>query len=250
MSFGGIFNMDSKFSQVMSRLFDLMVLNFIFIIMCIPIVTIGANFTAMYYVTIKMVRNEDSYTFKSYVKSFKENFKQSTIIWLIMLVIGLFLASDIYLTTNLMTGAMSNLKYVFYFLMMVYVFTLLYVFPAQSRFYNTIKHTLINALLFSIRHLPYTILMLAVIVGPFLICLNAPGTVFSFYVLFLIMFGFSATTYVNSIFLNKIFKNYMPEEESIEQSEEDVIQHLNSLDQEDNDSPETEISEDSQEEQQ
>ena len=52
------FSLDSKFSQIMGRVFDLMMLNIIFLIMCIPIVTIGANFTAMYYVTLKMIKNE------------------------------------------------------------------------------------------------------------------------------------------------------------------------------------------------
>lgn len=237
MGLGGIFSIDSKFSQVMSRLFDLMILNLIFIVTSIPIVTIGANITAMYYVTIKMVRNEDSYTFKSYFKSFKENFRQSTIIWLILLAAGLFLTWDIYLVNNVMTGAVTNIKYVFYFVLLIYVFILLYVFPSQSRFYNTIKHTLLNSLLFSIRHLPYTLLMLAVIVGPPLICLFASGTVFSFYILFLFLFGFSAVAYVNSIFLNKIFKNYMPPEEA-EQTEQDVIAHMDELEQLERENPE------------
>lgn len=228
MSFGGFFSMDSKFSQVMSRVFDLIVLNFIFIVMCIPVVTIGANFTAMYYVTLKMVRNEDSYLFRSYLKSFKQNFRQATIIWLIFLFAGAFLVCDIYLSSNFMEGAASYLKYVFYFLGIVYCFTLLYVFPALSRFYNTIKHTITNALLFSIRHLPYTLLMLAIVVGPFFVCLNAPASVFSFYILFVMLAGFSATAYINSIFLNKIFKRYMPEEEP-EQTEEDVIAHMDAL---------------------
>lgn len=231
MSFGGIFNMDSKFSQIMSRLFDLMILNFIFIIMCIPVVTIGTNLTAMHYVTIKMARNEESYTFRSYWKSFKENFKQSTIIWLILLVIGLFLGLDIYLSTHMMTGVVANIKYIFYCMFLMYLFVLLYVFPTQARFYNTIKHTLLNSLLFSIRHLPYTILMMAVIIGPFLLCTTVSATVFSFYILFIVLFGFSATAYINSIFLNKIFKNYMPPEDD-EQTEDAVIAHMDALEEE------------------
>lgn len=225
MSLGGIFNMDSKFSQIMSRLFDLMVLNFIFIIMCIPVVTIGANLTAMYYVTIKMARNEEAYIFRSYWKSFKENFKQSTIIWLFLLVIGIFLGFDMYLTTSKMTGAIANIKYVFYCMFLIYLFMLLYVFPTQARFYNTIKHTLLNSLLLSIRHLPYTLLMMAVIIGSFLLCTTVSTTIFSFYILFLVLFGFSATAYINSIFLNKIFKNYMPPEDD-EQTEDAVIAHM------------------------
>ena len=54
----GIFNPDSKFSQFMSKVFDLMVLNLVFIFTSIPIFTIGVNYTALYYVTLKMVKNE------------------------------------------------------------------------------------------------------------------------------------------------------------------------------------------------
>lgn len=231
MSFlGGVFSVDSKFSIVMSKLFDLMVLNFIFIIMCIPIVTIGANLTAMSYVTLRMSRNEDSYVWKSYWKSFRENFKQSTIIWLILLCLGLFLAADIYLTTNLMTGWLTNIKYFFFFLALVYLFVFLYIFPVQSRFYNKIKYTMRNSLLFSIRHLPYTLLMIVVLIGPTLVALLAGGAVFNYFILVVVLAGFSGTSYINSIFLNKIFKKYIPSEEDEEQTEDGVASAIEASD--------------------
>ena len=65
----GIFNPDSKFSQIMSRVFDLMIMNLIFVFTSIPIITIGANYTALYYVTLKMIKNEESYIWKSCWKS-------------------------------------------------------------------------------------------------------------------------------------------------------------------------------------
>ena len=71
---GKIFNLDSPFVQFMSRVADLMWLNILFLLCCIPIFTVGASTTAMYYVTLKMVRNEDSYITKSFIKSFKQNF--------------------------------------------------------------------------------------------------------------------------------------------------------------------------------
>ena len=89
------FSLDSKFSQIMGRVFDLMMLNIIFLIMCIPIVTIGANFTAMYYVTLKMIKNEETYIFRTYWKSFRENFKQATAIWLILLAVLIVLSTSI-----------------------------------------------------------------------------------------------------------------------------------------------------------
>mgnify|MGYP003210840023 CR=1 FL=1 len=70
------FSLDSKFSQIMGRVFDLMMLNIIFLIMCIPIVTIGANFTAMYYVTLKMIKNEETYIFPTGNPSAKTSSRQ------------------------------------------------------------------------------------------------------------------------------------------------------------------------------
>lgn len=66
---------------------DLIILNLLFLLCCIPIVTIGPAITAMYYVTMKMVRNEEAYIARSFFKSFKENFKQGLGIWLIALVL-------------------------------------------------------------------------------------------------------------------------------------------------------------------
>ena len=84
-----LFNMDSPIMRFLSRVCDIMILNILCIVFCIPIITAGASVTAMYTVTLKMVRGEESYIFKGFLKAFKENFKQSTIIWLMMAAIVL-----------------------------------------------------------------------------------------------------------------------------------------------------------------
>ena len=95
------FNMDNKFFTVMGRVADLIMLNVVFLICCLPIVTIGASLTALHYVTLKMARNEESYIIKSFFKSFKQNFKQATIINLIMLAVGAVLYLDLNIVSNL-----------------------------------------------------------------------------------------------------------------------------------------------------
>ena len=74
------FNMDNKFFVFMGRVADLLLLNFLCILCCIPVVTAGASITALYYVTLKMARDEESYIARSFFRSFKQNFKQATII--------------------------------------------------------------------------------------------------------------------------------------------------------------------------
>ena len=108
-----LFNMDNKFFTVMGRVADLIMLNVVCLICCLPIVTIGASLTALHYVTLKMARNEESYIIRSFFKSFKQNFKQATIINLIMLVIAAILYMDLNIVPNL-GGTMSQVLYILF----------------------------------------------------------------------------------------------------------------------------------------
>lgn len=53
------FNVDGKFAHFMTRLFDLAVLNFLFLFTSIPLLTIGSSYSALYEVTLKMFKNCD-----------------------------------------------------------------------------------------------------------------------------------------------------------------------------------------------
>ena len=77
------FNLDSPVMQALGKMADLMWLNILTLICCIPVVTAGASLTAMHYMALKIVRNEECYITKGFFKSFKENFKQATLIWLL-----------------------------------------------------------------------------------------------------------------------------------------------------------------------
>lgn len=208
----GLFNYDNPVWRFIGKLGDLIILNILWMITSIPIVTVGASTTALYYVTLKLVRDEDGYTIKSFFKSFKENFKQSTIIWLIMLVIGLLLGFDLYFFAYMQTEP-SKLRTVmitvFGSLSLIYLCILTYVFPIQSRFYNPVKRTLFNAFFMSVRHIFQTLGILvmdvAVVVLMVVSFLSAP----QFSVLFF-LFGFPLIAFVNSYVFHAIFKKYIP----------------------------------------
>lgn len=205
----------------MSRVADLIMLNIVFIICCIPIVTIGASVTAMHYVTLKMVRNEESYIIRGFFKSFKENFKQSTIIWLIMLAAGVLLVFDFIIIRQTGTeGFMKIIYYALFMILFVYTMVLTYIFPLLSKFENSIKNTFKNALFMSIRHLPWTILLIIVSFGPAIATLLI-SVVFVYGMLVWIMVGFALLAYINSFMFMKIFDHYMPSEED-EQIEADL----------------------------
>ena len=136
------FNMESPIFVFLSRMADLMILNVVFLITCIPIVTIGAAWSSLYYVTLKMVRNEESYIVRSYFKSFKQNFKQSTLMWIIVLILGFLLYMDLRIMTVMESSAGSNvIRIGIYMLGLVGIFVLQYLFPLVAKFFNSTKNT-------------------------------------------------------------------------------------------------------------
>ena len=80
-----MFSPDSKIMQVLARLSDLVILNFLYLITCIPVFTIGAANTALYSVCFRMLREEGGVV-KPYFRAFRDNFRQGTGIWLILLL--------------------------------------------------------------------------------------------------------------------------------------------------------------------
>ena len=210
-----IFNFEGPVFSSLSRLADLFWLNLLFIVCCIPVVTIGAASTAMHYVTLKMAKDEEGYITKSYFKAFKDNFIQATIIWIIFLVVMLVMFMDLRIANGGSVADMfadpmiSNIVIVAVGVMVIVVaMTLTYVFPILAQFDNTVKNTIKNAFLISIRHLPYTIAMIFITFLPVVMIWFFPT------LLLLVLIMFSATAYINSKFFNKIFVLYMPKDES------------------------------------
>lgn len=210
--FSGFFNYENPVWRFIGKFFDIMILNVLWFVCSIPIVTIGASTTAVYYVTLKLVRDEEGTTVKSFFKSFRDNFKQSTIIWLLLLLTGAVIGFDMYFFLMLETEASifrTVMISIFGGFGIVYLCIGLYVFPLQSRFYNPVKRTVFNAFFMSIRHFLQTLGMLAIDIGiPVLALFVAP-------VLqpILFLFGFPLIAFINSYMFTGIFEKYMPKKE-------------------------------------
>lgn len=134
-------NIDSPFMQVMNKVADLMILNLLTVVCMIPLITAGAALTAMHYQVLKIVRDEECYVVKGYFKAFRENFVQSTAIWLILLVIGLILGGDFYIMYVTETEYHMIFKAVLGAVAIFALFTLIYVFPVQAKFANPVLRT-------------------------------------------------------------------------------------------------------------
>lgn len=204
------FDMDSPVMRFLGRVADLMILNLVALVCCLPVVTIGASLTAMHYVLLKMVRNEESYIVRSFFKSFKANFKQATVIWLIILVLLAIFGADLRIVNDSSLGFPQALKILLYALLMVAYMTVCYVFPVLSRFDNTIRNTIKNALFMSILSFPKTVLMMVVYLLPAGIIYFSVAAV-----PIVFLFGLSAPAYVSAMLYSGTFKKFEPEEEPI-----------------------------------
>lgn len=208
----GFFNYDNPVWRFIGKFGDLIILNVLWFVCSIPIFTIGASTTAVYYVTLKLARNDDGYTIRSFFKSFKENFKQATIIWLIMLAVGLILGFDMLFFTrggfNMSQQFKTVMVTIFLAMSIIYLAIITYIFPLQSRFYNTIKRTFFNAFFMSIRHLFQTIAIIVIDAAVVVAMVMIPQIM-----MFGVLFGFPLLAFINSYILSPILQKYMPKEE-------------------------------------
>ena len=164
-----IFNYDSKFSRVMIKLCYACFLNLLWMLCSIPIITIGASTTALWYASLKIVRNEEYNAGGMFFRSFKQNFKQATILWLILLAVGVFLGGDIWILLHLRastTGAPAVFWTILLALVIsasvIYMIVLLWVFPLLASVENTNLAMLKNSFLIGTHYLFATILMFAI----------------------------------------------------------------------------------------
>jgi len=200
---GNLFSYEGPLISFLERLADLLILNLIFIICCIPVFTAGAALTALSTITRKMAGKEEGYILRAYFKAFKENFLQATAIWLVLLFFALVFVTDLLVLLKYGTGGIFFLLWCLIFPAgLVWLFVFVYVFPLLARFDNTIKNTLKNALLLSIRFLPWTAVLLLLMVLPFLAGFFYPLIGIPFY----LFMGFSLISLASSYIFRKLFE--------------------------------------------
>lgn len=199
---GKLFDLDSPFVQALGKMADLMWLNLLVIFTSLPIFTFGAAITAAHYVALKIKRSEEGYVTKDFFKSFKENFKQSTVIWLLtILVIGV-IAGDIYIMFySSGTNIASWIQVLVMAAGILVIFTLMWVFALQAKFSNPIKVTIKNAFAVSIWQFPKTILIVVASCVPVAVCFVSMAV---FPIVF--MFCFTFPVFVSAMLYDKTFK--------------------------------------------
>ncbi len=217
-------NYDNIFIRMLSRVGDAMLLSILFVLSCVPIITIGAAFTSLYYTAMKGISGDDGYIWKFYTRSFKQNFKQATGMWMLFLVAFFILSVDIWFWMTQWKATGNALAKPFLFVSVVLltlaVMTFIYTFALQAKFDNSWKVQLRNAFLLSIKNFPMTLLML----------LTYLVIAWCFYydivisIIVYVLIGFGAVGYLWAYIMLRCFKPYLPEED-LHAHDESVLLH-------------------------
>lgn len=200
-----------KLSEIFNKIMDLVFLTIYWLVSCIPVITIGAATTALYYTVLKVIKNDRGYASGEYWHAFKSNFKVSTLCWLVHLALGFLFADECYICYQMWADGeqIGWLWLVFVLLEALNVMMILFTFPYIARFEDRVGRTLKNSLFIMLLHLPKALLQL-LLVAMFAFC------IYRFFPVILI--APAAYMLLSTYLLEKIFRKYMsPEDLAAEQ---------------------------------
>ena len=209
-----LFNLDNPFMQFLFRVSDLIILNLIFMLSCIPIVTIGASISALHSVCLKIVRGQESYMWQGFWKAFRQNFKQGTILWIISILLFIFINMDYTILNAVDIPFFSYLKVALGAVSAILFSMFIYVFPVIAHFKCTIRQAIKNALFMTIGHLPFSIILVVMYSLIFFLATWNVKTL-ALVIVVATICGFSVVTLTACIIFDRIFKKYEPEQEPV-----------------------------------
>lgn len=198
-----IFAQEGRLTRFLNRLGDLIWLNVLTMVFSIPVVTAGAAVTAMYQVSLRMVKNEEGGIGASFLRGFRENFRQSTLIWLIGGGLSAFLALDIRLLGWVSYSFAQPYKILLFVLLLFVLMFTIFSLVTAARFENTLKNTIKNGVLFCVSHIFKSILMFAVMASPLLL-LAASNRFLSV----IVLIGVSGPGYLCSVYFRALFQDF------------------------------------------
>lgn len=200
-----LFNLETPFMQMLTRIGDMIIINFLCLVCCLPVVTAGAAISATHRLMQDFVMDNEGALFKTFFRVFKENFKQSTPVWLIMVVITVSLICDLILINTFFEGAFASVMYILLAVLAILVYgTAAFLFPLLTRYNNTLKEHLYNALILAVTRPHLAIAMVVLHALPLIIFLLSPN-VFVQTLIFWLFIGIAFIIYLDNVMLKKVF---------------------------------------------
>lgn len=203
---GNIFRPDSPLMRFMMLVTNLIVLNVLWLLGCIPVVTAGASTAAMYSVLLGYITGKDDAVLKPFLRAFRENFRVATPLWILNLLIGGVLAAEMF---YLAVDSGLWLKILFGVLLFIYSAATSYLYPIIARHQTTGKAALFNSFALSMRHLLSSVCIVVLNALP-VVLMVAFTEIFWKSILVWTLIGFSLIAYLDLKILLPVFKKYDP----------------------------------------
>lgn len=207
-----LFALDGPVMRFLSLLTDLIFLNILWFVCSLPLVTVGASTTACYYVGMRMTRGDYSVA-KDFFRSFRQNFKQATILWMILVLLGAFLYFDFCFMEAGTFPGQSVVKVILLALSALTIFVALYAFPLLAQFENKLKATVKNAMMLALKHFFRSITMAALYALIIDMFIFYPAFVLKTAIIWL-LYAVSGPVYLCCRTLKPVFAPYLTEVEN------------------------------------
>lgn len=189
-----------------NKLTDLILLNILWIICCLPVITAGAATVALYYVSITSIRCGDGYVVRRFFDGFRKNFRQITPIWIAILLCTLILAGDMFFWYQMDTGFGKFMFIASAAVAFLFFIWTMWIFPVFAKLDGKSKELIKNAAAFAVGHFPYTFIVLLITVV--IVYANLTSLAANSIMLFV---GFALSAYIKSFFFYKVFMKYIDE---------------------------------------
>ena len=201
-----LFHYENPFIQFLVRVGDLMILNALFILCSLPVVTLGASLTALHRVTQNMLFEQEEPLLKAFFRAFRQNFRQSTLAWLVELVVIVSLVCDVLLVMAYFDGGLAKAMYILVAVLAILVVGVFsYLMPLIARYENGMRQQVYNAVVLAIIKLPKTVLLMLLNLLPvILLLISVP--VFVQTLIFWVIIGFAFVSFLTSSILKPVFQ--------------------------------------------
>ena len=211
-------NEPSKVYYAMETFGNIFLLNVLFILFSLPIVTIGASLTALYSVMMKIVRKEEGGVFEGFKRAFFENFKQATLTWLSLIVVCIVMYAE-YLLVSTSTGVIASIYLIILVIELILIsLTLPFLFPLIARFDNTFFKTIQNAFLLSVSNIGSCLKIFLAWFMPIFIMFRYPDIFYMLWYLW-ILIAFGLIAFGSSFTIRKVFDRIARVQEENEKKE-------------------------------
>ncbi len=203
-----LFSNDSFLGRILDRVSSFVLLNLYFMVCALPVITAGASLTALYYSVLKLHKDGEVSVTRLFFRSFRQNLKQATAGWLLMLLLLL----TAWLEHRFFPQGSSPFGFLFsisiLILLFVDVILFLYLFPVIAAFSNSLKALLLHAFYFAFHKISYLIAVATITFLPMYFTL-VDARMFPLYLLFWLLCGFSVTAWLNAWFFYRLFRPHL-----------------------------------------